>query len=567
MVQAAIRFVAKEGLFLFVDGVRDDEYFSYNDRLACLKRANQVFDNELLNAAEKYKHTPYGAFLWCYSAVFLRSENITYLIRTHFIQQLIFLLAEKPRGCIVHVETWYPKVFLEELKHKKIDYKVNQILFLKYGLRERAKLAYKAAIDLKKNLAFVFKKPNPSFEGILIDANRTPTSHRLDDLENWDTIPYKKRFFSGQEHKMSGFGEGETVVFRRELSVHLLLVGIFKTLRVGLFLLKAKRKISGGLASYLPSMFDIRLLDLLLYGLAVERYLKKSVIKHIVHVSTMTKPTYRLLMEKANQNGIPVTLVSSRSLKALSSSELLLKCDIQNYSRTSIPDFFVLRDRFSTRVFDQYQDILKAKTFIGGRFKQQSINITRKPSGKGVALLIMFTHIERVCMKIIDEIKKLPLDKSQVQKVYFRSHPAFSVPIELIKQVINEIPVYDISGKSYKELENYKIIAVSGPTTGALEAVSLGSIVLWIPYVWSDGILLDEFMNTIGVKCENSEKLKKIFNEIVQQPELLHQLISESQKIARNEFCSPALISSCAKEIIKKSNNTDILSVKKYQAL
>jgi hypothetical protein len=552
-VIATIKHIKSESYSLFVNDVREDAFFDYVDRVKCLKAANKVFDDELLHTAEKYKHISEGAFLWCYTAETLRDENIIGLLRIRFIQELIYLLASSQKGLLINIETYLPAAFLNDFSKRNISFKINTPKYIIYFLREKFRRLYHSFIALKKNIPYLFVSSNLPFNGILIDINSSPNSHRLDNLDNFQNLGYPIKYFSGQEHKITGFDSHHIIEFRKELTLSLFFKSIVQTLKVGLFLSKAKKSISPGISFFLSGIFDFRLADLVIYGLTADKFFAKSSIKHIVHVSTMTKPSYRLLVEMAAKNNVPFTLVSSRSLKILSSSERLLPCDISNYSNTHIPLYFIFRDNFSARVFQNYPQ-LKNRIFIGGRFNE-SIDLSVVEGKKEIVVLIMFTHIYKVCEKIMQEIHKLDLEKYPVDRIFFRSHPSAPIKKEKVEFIAGKIPVQDITGESYNKLKDFNVITISGPTTGTLEAVRIGSAILWIPYVWSDGILLDDFMNIIGKKCTNFLQLKHNFNLLISNSAILQKNIRQSIYIVNSEFSSSELISNQLRHILNFTTN------------
>lgn len=553
VIVAKIKHIKHESYSLLVNGIREDAFFNYEDRVNCLKAANECFDNELMYAAERYKDTPNGAFLWCYTSETMRDENIVGLQRIRFIQELIYLLAYRYDNLIINIETYLPAAFLNDFSKRNILFKINSKKYFFFLLREKARRLYKSFKALKKNIPYLFVRPNLSVDGVLLDINSSSYSHRLDNLDNFQELGHSLKYFSGQEYKITGFDPLSVIEFRKELTFRLFLQSITQAFKIGLFLSKAKKSISPGLSFFLSGVFDLRLMDLIIYGLTADKFFSKSYIKHIVHVSTMTKPEYRVLMEKAAKNDVPFTLVSSRSLKILSSSDRLQPCDINNYSNTQIPTNFIFRDHFSTKVF-QYYPQLANRVFIGGRFKENS-DFTEVENKQEIAILIMFTHIDSVCEKIIKEIEKIDLHHYPVARIFYRSHPAAPIKIERIKSITGNIPVQDISRESYKTLYGFKTITISGPTTGTLEAARIGSVILWIPYVWSDGILLDDFMNTIGKKCTDWIQLKCNIDLLMSNEVILQKDISDSMDIFKKNFSSSELISDKVKYIINLTTN------------
>lgn len=488
-----IRFDKGEGLNLYIDEISEHRYFDYKTRVQALRNANDRFDKELMKAASLFPQKKIGAFLWCYTSDFLRGENITDLVKIYFIIELVKELVKVSSVNDLKLSYKFPNDAIQEFSN--IGLTVQKTTNYYNGIiREWFKVFYYTGIEIKKNFDSFKNKRNSIFEGNLLDVNKSPINNRLDSIENFHFYkPYK--VFSGQEHSINGFDKNDVVVFRNENSIWDGLIVFIKTIQIALFTKSKKSSLPKVYNSFFRFRDSFRLWSLLLYERGASKYFERSKIIHLVHVSTLTKPEYRILWAKAKEYQIQITLASSRTLKKLSSSERLIKADIIGYSKTVLPDYFIVRDQFSKDVFTGfpfYHNVL-----IGGRFISNE-EVVNKVVGNELVLYIVLTHIRDCSDYLLRELMCIDFIALGIRKIFFRSHPAVRYTVE---EIANHFPIYEIfnhTGLSIQNCNYEKIIMISGPTTGSLELVKKGVSLFWFPYIWKDGILFDDIMRETG---------------------------------------------------------------------
>ena len=500
-----IKFDPGEGLNLYINGQSEHIYVDYANRVSALRRANKRFDADLEQAASLYPNEKKGAFLWCYTAAFLRSENVTDLIRLYFLLELIKSVKQTERAYQLLLHYNIPKDAYVELTELGF-YPMKSLGYYKSLAREWIKVGYHAFKAVQKNLSSFLASKNTSLKGNLLDVNQSPTNNRLDSLENYNFYkPY--RVFSGQEHKIEGFEEKDIVVFRNENNFWDGLIILFQALHLTIHVEKQQYRLPMVYKNHLKKRDIFRLWSLLLYERGSHKYFSKSTIQKVVHVSTLTKPEYRILWAKAKEFKIKIILVSSRTLKSLSSSERLIEADIKGYSKTVLPDHIIVRNQFSKDVFKGlpfYETIQ-----LGGRFKLQPIE--HKPQLKDEKVLyLVLTHIKSCSDYLLAEVSKINYKAIGIDTVIFRSHPTVKYSIQEIQNFFIEYKIINHTGESMATCPYKNIIMISGPTTGALELMREGISLFWLPYIWKDGILFDDIMRKYGTICHNLKRQLKI---------------------------------------------------------
>ena len=505
-----IKFDKGEGLNLYINGQSEHLYFDYTTRVRALRSANNRFDEDLLHAASLYPNAKKGAFLWCYTSEFLRSENITGLIKFYFLVELIKSLSIESKKPL-HLHYYIPNGAKNELFEIGLSVEYTRGYYKGY-IREKVKILIFGMQSLIKNLSCILKSKNKYFSGNLIDVNQSPNNNRLDNLDNF--YFYKSfHVFSGQEHVIEGFDRNEVVVFRNENSIWDGLFCFWKAFQYTYFIASSKSKLPKIYKDFLLVSDILRLWALLLYEKGAEKYFERNDIKYLVHVSTYTKSEYRILWAKAKEFKIKVIVVASRTLKKLSSSERFIHADIQGLSNTVLPDYYIVRDEFSKDVFKGLPVYEQIK--IGGRFEIKKDSFQSNQVVNETALYLVLTHVKSCSDYFLSEVAQIDYGKLGMKKVIFRCHPSAKYTPDEIKHFFPNYDIIDHTGLSMNSLNYQRIIMISGPTTGALELVVKGVSLFWLPYVWKDGILFDDIMNEYGTLCLNSTDLASKIDFIV----------------------------------------------------
>lgn len=507
-VKLEIKFDPSEGLNLYVNGQSEHIYFDYHTRVSALRKANKRFDTDLQQAASLYPNDKKGAFLWCYTSEFLRSENVTDVIKLYYLLELVKCLKKS----VETVQLCYsiPKDALVELTELGFRL-VKTTSYYKSIVREWVKVGYHASKSVLKNLSSFVASINSSHNGNLLDVNQSPRNNRLDSLENYEFYqPYK--VFSGQEHTIEGFEEKDVVIFRNENNFWDGLMLFFKALQLTFFVEQQQSRLAKVYRNYLRKRDCFRLWSLLLYERGAHKYFSKNSIQNLVHVSTLTKSEYRILLAKAKEFNSKIILVSSRTLKSLSSSERLIEADIKGYSKTVLPDHIIVRDQFSKDVFKGLPFYERIK--LGGRFQQKSIKtkietefLTEK------VVYIVLTNIKSCSDYLLKEVSRIDFKSLGIKKVVFRCHPAEKYSNVEVQEYFSGYDIINHTGESMDTCPYKKILMISGPTTGALELIREGVSLFWLPYIWKDGILFDDIMRSIGYLANDIDDLRHIIFE------------------------------------------------------
>lgn len=548
-------FLKNRELSLYIGGKRYDEYLSHNERVECLEAATVEFDNELQKAAEYFRDHPYGAYLWLYTPDFIRGEEIRGLYKQMYIKAIINRILKELSIKEVQVYTPLSPYLMDYLRNLPIKFtcnKLKQAVNLLQNCLQNTKTLF---ILFSFNIKQLFKQVNEPFTGTLIDTSPVFKNNRYDDLDKVARIFNNKvKYYCGDQVEVQGCLESQTVVFKKELTLTDFLTALVKSFRISRFIKQNVSNIPPGLYYNHKGVFKMLLYwDLLLAQKSINKYFDKCNIKTIVQVSTFTKPIYRSLVAAASKRSITFIQVASRSLMRYRCSERLLQCDIDEYSSTAIPDWFIVKDQYSTRVFNPYPKV-RSRVLTAGRFKSEEIVNTE--SNKPPALLIMFNHRKDISYRLLNEVLKSELSSS-FKTIIVRCHPNFTFPRGFLKSVFSENDVVDITGGNFSCLRNYQTTCISGPTTGSLDAINNGAVILWITYIWEDGILMNDIITSFGLFCADRMDLKKKVYKITTQDDFFGMLFNRDQQRLEEMFSSKEVMSNTIMEVMKFMSTPD----------
>jgi hypothetical protein len=527
-------------LVLYVDGLIYDEFLSNSIRVECLNEAKQEFDDALSTAAEKFKEHEFGAYLWIYTPDFIRSEDILDLYRRLYLKSVIRYLSKHIGISKLSVEvplSREEKVFYSDIVSGYSVHYFSLLCNRFRNLTQKCKTLYK---KIRVNTICFFSRPNNPLTGALIDTSSRFVKNRYDDLKKVESLLTEFRYYSGEQMMIRGVDKNKTVVFKKEMNLKMIFFSFRKSIRLQFFLKKNKNIIPAVLYRNHRGFYKMLLYwDLIISQQCIDRFLTRSQIQYIIQVSTLTKPVYRSLIAASGKHNATFIQVASRTLMNKRCSERLLRCDVEEYSNTRLPDYYIFKDQFSKRVFNDFPELLE-KVRIGGRFYHPGFQQTKVQNP--FALCILLNHRRDLSEKMLDVVKQSQIFKG-IETIFFRCHPSYKLSVDDVSHWFPDNIVFDLTGKSYDDLTHYKVITLTSATTASLEVVQYGSVLLWIPFIWNDSVLFDDLMNAMGIKCDHIQMVSEIVSEFVQNPEKFVKQIENDMKFCMENFMPEKLIS------------------------
>lgn len=517
---------------LWLNGKEFNESISYEVSLEALRRAKRMLENGINNTASGLQHEALGGFIWCYTAEHFRGENIDGVLRRIY---LIELLKHLSNNYNIHVifSLYWPPALMKLLKDTKISIKVNLTISLKRRIYLQAAFIWRSSNDLMRIFNGLKHRPLvKSSLKILLDVNKSPKSQRIGDLDRLAGIEEWIGYFSGQQYSINGFPEERVVSFIDWITFKDVVLSIKKVLLIYKVKIENRHSISPYLYNALSPLVDFRLLLLLLYFEGALKFFKRHNIQIIYHVSTFNQASYRLLMKAAEISGVNFCVIASRTLYPLRLSDSYISADLARYGDVSVPDKAIVRDDFSRRVLTNGN--FKGNIGVASRYENNG-----KKGGIDsweLEILILTTHVHDVSLALLKFVLNMNFRTGDIKDIWVKSHPSCPFPQKVLGQISDDIRVKTFEENDYSRFVNKKLLVISGPTSAALEVVSVGCLLVWLPFVWADGILFEEIMNLVGVKVKSEKEFKKIIGEllVISDEEYLKQSLLTQEVVESN---------------------------------
>lgn len=502
-------FLKARELILEINGVRHNEFLQHDIRVQCLKRALTRFNAEIEKVASEFRNHKLGAYLWLYTPDALRGEEMEGLYRFYYLIEIVKYLQYKNQLEVLVVEAAVSSQVRGFLSDTGVKLKVKHFSCFKSRLiatMQGFKMAYKV---IRFNLKCLMRRPNKYFKGVLVDSSPNFNNNRYDDIDKVAELYGSVKYFAAQHTFVQGIDEEETVVFKKEISLKIMFMAILSAIKILIFIRRNKSEISPGLFQYLNRFRNLVLYtDLIIIERCIKKYLKKCDIQKMLQVSTLTIPSHRLLISIAREKGIQFINIASRTYGPYECSDILLEPDVKGYNDTYLPDWFILKDRYSfEKVFDRWPQ-LSHRVLIGGRYVGENSQPEFERQTLAPALLILFNHKKDLSHRVLNEVIKSGLS-SQVETIIYRCHHIFVFDEEVMRTAFPDNHIINITGKDYSALSQYRVVTVTGPTTAAMEVIQLGAVVLWAPWVWDESIIIDDVMRSVGVLNQNLPELTR----------------------------------------------------------
>jgi hypothetical protein len=542
-------FLKARELILEIEGVRHNEFLQHDIRVQCLKRALNRFNSEIEQVAERFKNFKSGAYLWLYTPDALRGEELEGLYRLYYLVEIVKYLHYENQLELLAVEAPLSKQLRGFLTDAGVKLKVQHFSCFKSRLIATIqvfKMAYKV---MRFNLKCLVRKPNKYFKGVLVDSSPNFNNNRYDDIAKVACLYGNVKYYAAQHAFVCGIDEEETVVFKKEINLNIILLALLSALKILVFIKRNRQEMSPGVFYYLNRFKNLILYtDLVIIERCIEKYLDKCDIQKILQVSTLTIPSHRLLISIARKEGIQFINIASRTYGPYECSDMLLEPDIKGYNGTWLPDWFILKDRYSfEKVFERWPQ-LNDHVLIGGRHVGENAQPEFERQTLSPALLILFNHKKDLSNRVLHEVIKSGL-ASQVETIIYRCHHIFVFEEEVIRAAFPDNKIINITGKDYSVLNQYRVVTVCGPTTAAMEVIQVGAIVLWAPWVWDESIIIDDVMRSVGVLNQSLPELTRNAQAFLTDVDIFMKQYQKDKQYCEHFFNTKSTISDQLKKI------------------
>jgi len=508
-MQIDIKKNSRTTIDIFVDGKSILETVDFETRAELLDRANKKLDRDVDTIAEIVKDEPLGGFFWCFTYDIHRHDCIKGTVLEYFLVELIrFLQMQAPVERIntrYHLKPWVVNE-IEKLTELKITDEVS---------------------SKDKIFTFVRMKFGPIKYLMEYYSNFLKTKHTIPVA---DTLNSVFIFYNLNDKltRLKGFGEllGSKKQFsldtslnelRSEESSHVYSAGHVGLKKVWESLVNTyhfKRK-TGKLSLENKSIFYYHVKDqsflqsfyIFLRWEALKQLFDRYSPSELIIISTFGDPLNRMPIAVAKERNISTVLFSCRPmLSSYRPEDRIIDADLRGYNDTSIGDSIVIFDKISrNHLIKSNINNSLIYTFSTSPSSSNSEKLYED------AILVLFANGYYNAL-YIEYLKKLNKRGFNIGRLLYRehpSHPLFDSQKEELRNLSDHCE--SLSDLKWSDFKLNNVLTFVCDSTAAIDAVSRGGSVLWVPYLSYDSMMFKTVMDTVGDTCENeSELLQKI---------------------------------------------------------
>jgi len=510
-MQIDIKKNSRTTIDIFVDGKSILETVDFETRAELLDRANKKLDQDVDAIAEIVKDEPLGGFFWCFTYDIHRHDCIKGTVIDYFLVELISFLqmqtsVESINTCY-HLKPWVAKE-IEKLTELKITDEVSK---------------------RDKIFTFLRMKLGPIKHLINYYSNFLHTNHTIPEA---DTLNSVFIFYNLNDNLTRLKGFGEMLGSKKQFSLHTSLnklrseesSKVYSAGHVGLKKIwdslvnawRFKWK-TGKLSLINKSIFYYHLKNqsflqsfyIFLRWEALKQLFDRYSPSELIIISTFGDPVNRLPLAVAKQRNISTVLFSCRPmLSSYRPEDRVIDADLGNYNDTSIGDSIVIFDKISrNHLIKSNINNSLIYTFSTSPFPSNSEKVYED------AILVLFANRYYNAL-YIEYLKKLKKRGFNIGRLLYRehpSHPLFDSQKEELRNLSDQCE--SLADLKWNDFKLNNVLTFVCDSTAAIDAISRGGSVLWIPYLSYDSMMFKTVMNTVGDICENeSELLQKIIS-------------------------------------------------------
>lgn len=241
-------------------------------------------------------------------------------------------------------------------------------------------------------------------------------------------------------------------------------------------------------------------------ALLFDRAIKVIKPEGLFLVTSLASPYSRLPTSIAHRNKIPVFIVASRAMLSVHRAEdRCCKADIEGYNKTSLGDYFFVRDKFSKytllREKIKNESIYSIDTFdrnIGSIDSEMDYDIHN-----GIILLLTQYKKNTIIFELIASI-----NIRGFERIFIRSHPSQKKINNVCESQLNilkstGLEIINITDIPMKKLKCIDSIAITINSTSGVDIVQTGAGIVWLPFITEQSLQFVDVMNCLGKVCNS----------------------------------------------------------------
>lgn len=534
----------KPGKSFYIDIVLEEESvfrsLSIEKKADFLSKALSNLEKDIESISDLVDSVEFSRFYWCHTYMPHRDDGIRGTVLQYYIIEIIEYLCSQTKineiKVYTHIPPWILKRIFDVVKIKPIVIiswkdKIQLLMKESFGpLRYLVKYfssSFKSTgegfnIKLEGSFLFLYSKNSlsrlKSFPQRLLNKRKYILDESLMTITDLTT----NRAVNSGIYKPQVFLIAFIKAFRFQFDKATVLSGLTRTNLFANYIIKQ---------SFFQSYF------IMVRDISLNELFSRCKPDYLIVSTNFGDPLRRQVIAVAKAHGIESINFACRPMFSyLRAEDRAINADIERKNSASIPKFHIVFDKVS------YSHLVSSKInpkriFVHNPTELLSSNLTVLIEN---AIVILFAH-ETYNSEIIDCLHRFQNKGLSFEKIYYREHPLQKISEQqknrLLKLGENVTQFSDIL---WSNIVIKNSVCFTSNSTSAIDALSRGAGIIWLPYLTEHSTQFKPMMDTTGIICNSEEDFFSVMRDFQISP------------LKKNEF-----VKSCMEDYEKDFNMVD----------
>lgn len=503
------------------------DYLGWNEVVACYKRASDRIDRFFEYGKENAIDSELEFYLYEGSSYWVRFDGLAGPILWLYLSEVLKSAIKRYQIETIRLDAKVPECFLrfckEHLGLEQIDETHEKVVlkwksYAKHKLKSPYNIVKVALVTITVSLRNIRRKNaniSKSKRKVLLVFLRGWSNHRYGGLISQLKNDYKVIGVYPKEFINKFRGQYEEGIISNCQHINLLMA--LKVFYNSIRLLKIQRKKEDRKQIY--DYFQTSLLrqsfeEIFKVILQTEAY--KKMIEHykplsIIESGSYNSPNARRICKACKEMKVKSINIMQ---KAVIGSQVYFKFNWEEKNQ-SLPNYFIVHQLSSKKTIQSW-GVPESNIYVGYRgaglcydTSEELVKIDQKTlkHNEKLKLLVLLHNNSTVNERII--VDALSVAEKNDLNILVRQHPNLQLKDQKrILELLDDIRWEDVSNKAWNDFVIYgNTITITPVSSASVEAISYGSVLLWIPYCSDIAVVQNDLIDTIGTVCQSSIEL------------------------------------------------------------
>lgn len=528
----------------FLNGVDCFRILPFEERVKLWKTAIANLESDVATVAEEFRAFDKGGFAWCFTWENHRNDGVLGTVYLYYMVEIIVAVAKTHSIDNLNVHASVPVSVLNNVHMRMPHTTIRRYAFFSPANFRRLMRPYlgsgRLLVQLIRGKVKRWNAAPPVAPGrcaLLQSGERFSAArfnHFLSALQTMPITVFSASLFTEVDAYPTSYAQ----VF---IPSYLNGRAFFKGCRSAI---EVKRALHAALPLFGQNIFFHQICTqsfLQHFLLQLKTLLFEAAINHVkpnllAVTASLADPVSRLQISVAHRLSVPTFMIACRSMVSeYRPEDRACHADVAQYNNAYLGDYFIVRDEFSRRNWQQ-QHISADKIGVQSKGSQQHEEPAQKTIRNG--LILLFTQYENntALCELVSKVKWTSFDK-----VYIRNHPNKRKRNEVGQTQLKMLhatglPVEDISDVPMTSLRCEQSAALVVNSTSGVEVASTGAGVVWLPFISEHSLQFHDAMQTLGKVCYKDSDFITFANDHLNDLDLRAAFVGICHTAYKNYF-------------------------------